>query len=171
MIRGAVLIVAMLLCGCQSKDLPAGDNPAIAGLERAGIETGVVADATKIPPVGLFQRRSDMGKDLLCIVPGKANAYRFGLEVQLGANEYCAGSGTARRTNDKLILNFSQGARCIAVAQYDGDRVVMPGVMDMKCADMCAGKGTIEGVDLPRLASGASSARAARDRSNAPLCP
>ena len=108
MIRGAVLIVAMLLCGCQSKDLPAGDNPAIAGLERAGIETGVVADATKIAPVGLFQRRSDMGKDSLCIVPGKANAYRFGLEVQLGANEYCAGSGTARRTNDKLILNFSR---------------------------------------------------------------
>lgn len=170
MVRGAALVVALVLCGCQSEAVSAPDNPAIAGLERAAIETGVVADATKMAPVGLFQRRSDTGRDSLCIVPGEANAYRFGLEVQLGASEYCRGSGTARRTSDKLILNFTEGARCIAVAQYDGDRVVMPGVMDMKCADMCAEKGSIEGVDLPRLASGANSARAALDRSNAPLC-
>jgi hypothetical protein len=118
----------------------------------------------------LFQRSHEAGRDALCVIPGKDGRFRFGLEAVFGEEPSCRGHGTARRAGDKLILSFRGGDRCIIVAQYDGDQVALPGVVDMACADLCDGRGSLEGVTFPRIATAAARARRARDRSNDPLC-
>ncbi|WP_298395934.1 hypothetical protein [Sphingobium sp.] len=165
----------ILLAACQR--MPAGEIAApdggaasASGLERAAIESGAIADASKISPVGLYQHSHEAGRDALCVIPGKNGQYRFGLEAVFGEEPNCRGHGAARRAGDKLILSFKGGDRCIIVAQYDGDQISLPGVVDMACADLCEGRGSLEGVSFPRIASDAATALRARDRGNAPLC-
>jgi hypothetical protein len=40
----------------------------------------------------------------------------------------------------------------------------------MKCAELCKGRGSLEGVSFPRLASDAASALQVRDSAGEPLC-
>jgi hypothetical protein len=172
--RRTSLILSLLLAGCQRGPVPdAGSvtgGVAASGLEQAAIASGAIADAATISPVGLFQRDHEAGRDALCVIPGKSGALRFGLEANFGEEQRCRGQGQARRAGDKLILSFSGGDRCIVVAQYDGDQVALPGVVDMACADLCEGRGTLEGVSFPRIANEAASALRARDHGGDPLC-
>ncbi|MBH1999566.1 MAG: hypothetical protein I8H96_10550 [Sphingomonadaceae bacterium] len=172
--RRISLALLMILAACQRT--PAADQPVASGapspsgLERAAIESGVIADATRISPVGLFQRSHEAGRDALCVIPGKDGAFRFGLEANFGEDLSCRGRGSARRTGDKLILRFSGGDRCIVVAQYDGDQIALPGVVDLACSDLCDGRGTLEGVSFPRIAGDAPSALRARNSAGEALC-
>lgn len=162
------------LAACRQAPSPpaeaqAGGVPA-SGLERAAIESGAIPDAARISPVGLFQRTHEAGRDGLCVLPGRGATFRFGLEAVFGEEQSCRGRGHARRAGDKLILSFAGGDRCIIVAQYDGDQVAMPGVVDMACNDLCDGRGSLEGVSFPRIAADASAALRARDRAGKALC-
>ncbi|WIW89210.1 hypothetical protein K3M67_04345 [Sphingobium sp. V4] len=173
--RRTSLALLILLAACQRPPErgdagPDGGRASVSGLERAAIEAGAIADASRISPVGLFQRAHEAGRDSLCVIPGQDGQFRFGLEAVFGEEPSCRGHGTARRTGDKLILSFRGGDRCIIVAQYDGDQVALPGVVDMACADLCEGRGSLEGVSFPRVANDAASALRARDRGNTPLC-
>jgi hypothetical protein len=67
-------------------------------------------------------------------------------------------------------LKFSGAAPCIIVAQYDGDQLSLPGVLDLKCSALCDGRGSLEGVSFPRVGSDAASALRAQDRYGEPLC-
>jgi hypothetical protein len=166
----------LMLAACQPPSAPEGSGgsavsaPVASGLERAAIESGVIPDSAHISPVGLFRRSHEAGSDSLCVMPGKDGQFRFGLEAIFGEEPNCRGHGTARRAGDKLILSFKGGDRCIVVAQYDGDQVALPGVVDMACADLCEGRGTLEGVSFPRISSDAASALRARDRAGNALC-
>lgn len=169
------LLPLLMLAGCQQGPAASGagsdaSGAPLSGLERAAIESGVIADSTKLSPVGLFQRSHEAGRDALCVMPGKAGAFRFGLEANFGEELRCRGNGSAKRAGDKLILNFGGGDRCIVVAQYDGDQVALPGVVDMACADLCDGRATLEGVSFPRIAGDAASALRVRDSGGDPLC-
>ncbi|AEG48335.1 hypothetical protein Sphch_0640 [Sphingobium chlorophenolicum L-1] len=169
------LFALLLLAACQREaaSAPGSHETGIqtgSGLERAAIETGVIADAAKLPAIGLYQRNHEAGRDAFCVIPARNGDYRFGLEATFGEDQSCAGRGTARRAGDKLVLNFSRTDHCIVVAQYDGDQISLPGVVDMKCADVCKGRGTLEGVSFPRMASDAAAALQARDGSGDPLC-
>lgn len=173
--RRTSLAALLLLAACQRGAAPTQAAPDAvsasgSGLERAAIETGVIADAAKVSPVGLYQRTHEAGRDSLCVMPDAKGEFRFGTEAIFGTEQSCRGHGTARRAGDKLILSFAGGDRCIIVAQYDGDQVSLPGVVDMACADLCEGRGNLEGVSFPRVASDAAAALRARDRENAPLC-
>ncbi|UZW56481.1 hypothetical protein NUH86_06865 [Sphingobium sp. JS3065] len=168
------LSALLLLAACQREAAPVpgrheGGIQTASGLERAAIETGAIADAAKISAIGLYQRNHEAGRDAFCVIPGRNGDYRFGLEASFGEDQSCAGEGSARRTGDKLILSFSR-SDCIVVAQYDGDQISLPGVVDMKCADVCKGRGTLEGVSFPRVASDAATALQARDGRGDPLC-
>ncbi|MBA4091119.1 MAG: hypothetical protein C0494_11085 [Sphingobium sp.] len=172
----ASLALLLLLAACQRAPTAAdaaasdaGGAPA-SGLERAAIESGAITDTGKTSPVGLYQRSHEAGRDLLCVMPAKDAAFRFGLQANFGEDQSCRGQGTARRAGDKLILSFKGGDRCIVVAQYDGDQVALPGVVDMACADLCEGRGTLEGVSFPRIANDAASALRARDSDGKALC-
>ncbi len=120
--------------------------------------------------MGLYQRSHEAGRDTLCIVPASKGRMRFGLEAQFGEGQACHGEGHARRTGDKLILSFSGGDRCIVVAQYDGDQIALPGVVDLKCAGLCEGRGSLEGVSFPRLSSDAAAALRVQDSDGSSLC-
>ena len=172
--RRISLLASILLAACQREavpDMPAsGGASSASGLERAAIATGAIADASKISPVGLFQRSHEAGRDSLCIIPGRSGDFRFGAEAIFGTEQSCRGHGTARRAGDKLILSFSGGRKCIIVAQYDGDQVALPGVVDMACDRLCDGRGNLEGVTFPRIANDAGVALRARDREDEPLC-
>ena len=168
------LALLLLLAACQ-RDPGAGEPGSLrgggaSGLERAAIETGAIADMSAVSPVGLYQRRHEAGRDALCVVPGNRGDFRFGLEAVFGEEPSCRGHGLARRVGDKLVLSFRGSDRCIIVAQYEGDQVALPGVVDRACADLCEGRGTLEGVSYPRIANDAASALKARDRKGEPLC-
>ncbi|WP_242122967.1 hypothetical protein [Sphingobium sp. Sx8-8] len=173
--RRTSLAALVLLAACQREaaTAPAPRETGVqtsSGLERAAIETGVIADTAKTPAIGLYQRIHEAGRDALCVVPARNGDYRFALEASFGEDQSCKGRGTARRAGDKLILSFSRSDHCIIVAQYDGDQVSLPGVVDMKCAEVCKGRGSLEGVSFPRLASDVASALQARDSAGEPLC-
>jgi hypothetical protein len=171
--RRLSLIGLLLLMACQ-REVPApaqaDAGPPTSALEQAAIDSGVVADVARISPVGLYTRRHEAGRDTLCVVPDGRTAFRFGAQAVFGTDEQCQGKGTARRAGDKLILRFPS-ADCTIVAQYDGDRLAMPGVVDLKCAALCEGRGTFEGVAFPRVANGGKAAMQARDRDGDTLCP
>jgi hypothetical protein len=171
--RTSVALLILLTAACQrAPDAPdsLSDGGAVSGLERAAIASGAITDARSMSPVGLYQRRHEAGRDALCVIPGQGGQFRFGLEAVFGEEPSCRGHGMARRTGDKLILSFRGGDRCIIVAQYDGDQVALPGVVDMACADLCQGRGSLEGVSFPRIASDAAPALRGRDRDGNLLC-
>lgn len=172
--RTASLVLIILLTACQRDDaLTSSDTgrPAASGLERAAIASGVIPDADRLSPVGFYQHRHETGRDALCIIPSGKGNYRFGAEAAFGEGERCRGRGTAHRAGDKLILSFAGPSQCIAVAQYDGDMIVLPGVLDVKCAHLCDDRGSLEGVSFPRLAGDATSALRAMDSAGEALCP
>ncbi|MET0249288.1 MAG: hypothetical protein ABW164_06125 [Sphingobium sp.] len=170
----ALALLVVLLAGCQAEsrapDASPADPSSGAGLERAAIETGVIADAARTSPVGLYRRSHEGGQDTLCVAPDERGGLRFGTQVSFGTDGGCRGEGSARRAGDKLILRFRRGGRCIVVARYDGDKVAMPGVVDSQCADLCVGRGSLEGVSFPRISSEAAAALRARDRDGEALC-
>lgn len=173
--RASSIAALLLLAACQ-REAAAPTAPAPeglssgSGLERAAIESGVIADVARVSPTGLYRRRHEAGSDAMCVMPAGGGAFRFGAQVVFGADERCTGRGTAKRAGDKLILSFADADHCIIVAQYDGDRVAIPGAVDMKCNALCNGRGTMEGVSFPRVAAEAAIARRAEDADGDPLC-
>jgi hypothetical protein len=177
--RIAAVLLILSLAACKRSEpspqaaAPSTDRPAPpSALERAALEAGVIPDAAKLSPIGLYQRRHEAGRDSLCLVPGKDRRYRFALEAIFGTEQHCQGEGTARRVGtDKLILHFSGRPQCIVVAQYDGDRIALPGVLDINCAALCSDRGSLEGVAFPRLSNDLHEALAVRDQSGDAMCP
>lgn len=144
-------------------------TPAAAALERAAIDAGVIADSAHMSPVGLYRHRHEAGRDSLCIVPGSDGTMWFGLEAMFGENIECHGHGTVRRSGDRLVMNFARSA-CLIVARYEGDRIMLPGALDVGCERLCSERGTLEGVTFPRVSASASVAADARSVKGSPLC-
>ncbi|WP_336964255.1 hypothetical protein [Sphingobium aquiterrae] len=168
------MLAALAACGGGDAAAP-GDHgtppPQASALERAAIASGAIADPRAISPVGLYQRPHEAGRDLLCLIPGPAQKpYRFGMEAVFGTEQSCRGEGTARRAGDKLILHFSGRSGCIVVADYEGDRIALPGVVDMACDALCSGRGSLAGVSLPRIGNDPRAAAVATDRRGGTLC-
>jgi hypothetical protein len=182
MIKAVFLPIVLALAACQqqpSDPAPAPADTANArrdvapsALERAGLESGQVVDNTKLSPVGFYRNRHEAGSDVLCVLPSNAQSkgkLRFGLQAVFGENASCIGSGTAHLAGERLILNFAR-SDCLIVAQYEGDRIALPGALDEKCNQLCIAAGSLEGVFFPRVASDLASASRATDRSGNPLC-
>lgn len=171
--RAQALLLLAALGGCKPAEPSAeagnaASTPA-SSLERAAIDTGIVADVSKTSPVGLFRVKHEAGRDRLCILPDEKGYFRFGMQVSIGEESACTGHGTARRAGEKLIFNFARSS-CLIVASYEGDRVVLPGALDVSCSDLCSGRGTLEGVAFPRITRDEASARAERTEEGETLC-
>lgn len=175
--RISLALLPIILVGCeQQANTPDASVRADASaaptsaLEQAARDSGLVADVARVPPTGLFQQRHEAGRNSLCVRPGGDGRYRFGVEAVFGAQEGCRGTGTARRAGDKLILRFSVSNQCTIVANYEGDRIAMPGVVDVACANLCDAGGSFEGVSFPRVAVDEQAAKTAHDRDGNLLC-
>jgi len=172
-----VLALAMLAaCNndpgtAESDEAPA--SPAAEGLDALALESGALPDRDETEPAGRYGRRYDGGSDSFCLVPdGSARGrYRFGAETRIGGDEYCRGTGMARRAGDKLLLRFEgRGGDCRIVARYEGDKIVMPGGLDVACAAVCSSRGSFAGVAFPRIDRDVAAARRMQDRDQVPLC-
>lgn len=165
-------VLAVSACGERSEEAGKQENGAVAdGLDQLALESGVLADAARRDPAGSYGRSYDGGRDRFCIAPHEEESgqYRFGAEVRIGEDEYCKGTGSARRAGERLILSFA-GGTCVIVARYEGDRVVMPGAVDMACARLCSSRGSFAGVTFPLISGGEGAARDVTSMDGQPLC-
>ncbi len=174
----APFLFLLLLAGCGAAGGGANGDGNKAGerqgasasaLERAAIKAGVVTDADALSPLGLYRKRHEAGVDSLCIVPEDEGRMHFALEAAFGEGVECRGEGNARLSGDKLVLNFARSA-CLVVATYEGDRIAMPGAMDVECSRLCSSRGSLEGVTFPRVSRDPAVARDARGRTGDRLC-
>lgn len=176
MAKYALASFALLFCflaGCGDRtpdDSSRGSPKPASALEQAALDAGVVVDASSVSPVGLYRKRHESGRDSLCVVPAKDGKLGFGLEAMYGRSIRCTGSGTLRSSGDKLIMNFARSA-CIIVAEYDGERIALPGAVDRECEKLCNARASLEGVSFPRVSRSAAVARDARDSEKEVLCP
>ena len=158
-------IALLALAGCSAPpDVPgAQDRP--TDLERAAIEAGLIADPANTDITGLYARETDR----ICIVPA-AKAYRIGLVIDYGDRIGCAGSGVVDRVGDGLRITLDGRAGCSFDAQFDGDRIVLPGRVPDGCAALCARRVSIAGLEVERLSDSTSEASTLRDRRGNLLC-
>ena len=173
----AGLAISILLGAC-SGDGESGGSEAADRLNVAALEAGALPDQSQIDPAGRYGRRYEGGADSLCLVPDKEERrdhYRFGVETLIGGDEYCRGTGTAKLAGDKLILRFDgrrglDSAACLIVARYEGDRIAMPGALDISCALQCSRGGSLAAVSFPRIDGDVAAARQMRDGKKDLLC-
>jgi hypothetical protein len=175
----ALLLALAGLAACSgSDDLNFSDGSASSSaasqeLDALALETGALPDSTQIDPSGRYGRRYEGGSDSFCVIPdgGARGRYRFGAETRIGREEYCRGSGRAKLSADRLLLRFEgAGTDCMIVARYEGDKIVLPGGLDLKCASLCSSRGSFSGVSFPRLDRDVATARTMRDAERHPLC-
>lgn len=182
--RGWSLLVALVasssLTGCNNDPDPivadspsSADSPAARDLDALALETGALPDQSASSPAGRYARRYEGGSDRLCVTPDGASRdrYRFGAETRIGQDEYCRGTGSAKLSADKLLLRFDgAGKDCMIVARYEGDKIVLPGGLDVACAALCSSRGSFSGVSFPLVDHDVAAAQKMTDKDERPLC-
>ncbi|HWJ69264.1 MAG TPA: hypothetical protein VNS79_04350 [Sphingobium sp.] len=173
----ALLLAIAALTGCRNgpesdgTDPPA--SPAARDLDALALETGALPERAGTDPAGRYGRRYEGGSDRLCVVPDAAagGSYRFGAETRIGQEEMCRGTGRARRVGDKLLLRFEgAGKHCLIVARYEGDKIVLPGSIDLNCDILCSSRGSFAGVSFTRIDDDIMAAGQMADGRGRPLC-
>ena len=147
----------MLLAGCQrpepeTKGIDA-DNP----LEVTARERGVVRVETA-SPAGVFERRHDLGRDAMCVVPDGAGQWRFALTASFGASVSCVANGTMVREGDDWRMRFAGVEGCEALVHEEEDELRLPGSLPPQCARLCPDRALLSGLRLPRASWSASDA-------------
>ena len=86
------LLLLLAACGRPAPDAGEGvdsGNP----LEVAARERGIVRpEAAAL--TGVFERRHDLGRDAMCVVPDGEDRWRFALTASYGPGLSCAAQGT-----------------------------------------------------------------------------
>lgn len=154
-------LAATLLAGCQRPQPDAkgidADNP----LELAARERGVVR-AEPDSPVGVFERRHDLGRDAMCVVPDGAAKWRFALTASFGTSLSCLASGTMVRDGGNWRMRFAAADGCEALVHEEGDELRLPGRLPPQCARLCPDRASLSGLRLPRASWSADDARGLR---------
>jgi hypothetical protein len=160
---GLLVVIGLCLSSCgkppgsgESVTPSAAQAPNDTGnaLDALAAESGVIGETYSEDVAGSYGRAYEGGDDRLCLAAngGSGEGYRLGVEIRIGQEEYCRGRGSARRSGDTVILTLAEG-RCIITAQYEGDRLVLPGAVDRACAALCSERGSLAGVTFPRISS------------------
>lgn len=150
-----LLLVPLLLAGCDGPAQPAADGSAGAALEHAAVAAGLVPDPSRAVLTGAWSRDSDR----LCTVPRPDGGLRVGAVVDYGEGAGCSGAGTARRTGDGLAIDF--GA-CRLNATFDGERIVFPAEVPDACDALCTGRASFAALDVAQISESLSEAKALR---------
>ena len=155
----ALALVSVLLTGC---DRPAPtenakgidvNNP----LEVAARQRGVVhPEATS--PVGVFERKHDLGRDAMCVVPDGAGKWRFAVTAAYGPSVSCVASGTMAREGDGWRMRFAGVEGCEALVHEEEDELRLPGSLPRQCARLCPNRASLSGLRLPRASWSADDA-------------
>lgn len=157
--NAALALVSLLIAGC---DRPApvenaegidANNP----LEVAARQRGVVhPDAAS--PVGVFERKHDLGRDAMCVVPDGAGKWRFAVTAAFGPSVSCTASGTMAREGNGWRMRFAGVDGCAALVHEEDDELRLPGSLPPQCARLCPDRASLSGLRLPRASWSASDA-------------
>lgn len=166
--RGGIslgVLVLAILPGCQSKQPIPQASATPTSLEAAAIEAGIVADPANTDPTGLYTR----DRDRICVVPS-ATAFRIGIYVDYGDTYYCSGQGEATRAGETLHVELANAPGCNFDAQFEGDRIVVPGRLPDSCQKACSPRASLAGLSVERMSDSPSEAGALRDGRGRMLC-
>lgn len=175
LLRALAVVVLFASASCEDRKTvhESAATPTARELDLRARETGALPDRERVDPAGIYQRRYEGGGDRLCLVPEGTGGKRFtfGAETRFGGEEYCLGRGKARLAGDKLLLTFEGGgSSCVIVAGYEGDRIVMPGSVDVSCAALCSGRGSFSGASFPRVRQEKGREQPLKGGDGQPLC-
>lgn len=158
-VSAALALMSLLLAGCDrpapienTKGIDA-NNP----LEVAARQRGVVHPEAE-SPVGVFERKHDLGRDAMCVVPDGAGKWRFAVSAAFGASVSCTASGTMTREDDGWRMRFAGVDGCEALVQEEEDELRLPGSLPPQCARLCPARASLSGLRLPRASWSADDA-------------
>ena len=143
---GTALLLLLAACG-----RPAPDDGVDAGnpLEVAARERGIVrAEASE--PTGVFERRHDLGRDAMCVVPDGDDKWRFALTASYGPGLSCETQGTITRDGTNWRLDFAGVDGCSATVHEEDDELRLPGSLPSQCDSVCPSRASLSGLRLPR---------------------
>ena len=159
--RALLALAVMLLAGCARPEPDAKEVDAGNPLEVAARERGVVrADAAS--PVGVFERRHDLGRDAMCVVPDGAGKWRFAVTDSFGTTLSCLATGTMVREGDSWRMRFAGAEGCEALVHEEEDELRLPGRLPPQCARLCPNRASLSGLRLPRASWSADDAEGLR---------
>ncbi len=157
--RNALALVSLLLAGCD-RPAPVANAEGIDAnnpLEVAARQRGVVhSEATS--PVGVFERKHDLGRDAMCVVPDGAGKWRFAVSAAFGPSVSCTASGTMTREGDGWRMRFAGVDGCEALVHEEEDELRLPGSLPPQCARLCPNHASLSGLRLPRASWSADDA-------------
>ena len=160
-----LLVALLLLGGCQGGQPTPAATPTPTSLEAAAIAAGVVADPANTDPTGLYAR----DRDKICVVPS-ATAFHVGIYVDYGDTYYCSGQGEATRAGETLHVTLTSAPGCSFDAQFEGDRIAIPGRLPDACQKACSERASLAGLSVEKLSDSPSEAAALRDGKGKMLC-
>ena len=153
-----LVLAAMLLAGCERPELDAKGGDASNPLEVAARERGVVRPEAA-SPVGVFERRHDLGRDAMCVVPDGAGKWRFAVTASFGTTLSCLATGTMLREGDNWRMRFAGAEGCETLVHEEEDELRLPGRLPPQCARLCPNRASLSGLRLPRASWSADDAR------------
>lgn len=153
-----LVLAAMLLAGCERPEPEPTTVDASNPLEVAARERGVVRPEAD-SPVGVFERRHDLGRDAMCVVPDGAGKWRFAVTASFGTTLSCLATGTMVREGDKWRMRFAGVEGCEALVHEEEDELRLPGRLPPQCARLCPNRASLSGLRLPRASWSADDAR------------
>lgn len=156
--RRASLAFLLLLAACGRPAPGDGQGDTDNPLEMAARERGVVrpeaADLT-----GAYERRHDIGRDAMCVVPDGAGRWRFALTAAYGPGLTCEARGKVTRDGDGWRLDFAGAEGCSALVREEEDELRLPGRLPSQCDNLCPARASLSGLRLPRASWSEADAR------------
>lgn len=149
--RVGPLLILLALASCDRGPRGQGqeDIDARNPLEIAARDRGIVRPEAA-DPTGVFERRHDLGRDAMCVVPDQAGRWRFVVTAAFGPGLSCTARGTIERDGQDWRMRFADGDGCEAVVREDEDELRLPGNLPPQCDALCPERASLSGLRLPR---------------------
>lgn len=142
------IIWPLLLLSACGREAPVAEGNPDNVLEAAARDRGLVR-ADRAAPSGAFERRHELGRDALCIVPA-GDGYRFALTASYGPGLVCQGQGQLSDEDGEWTFRFAGDSGCRFTASERDDELRIPGLLPESCARLCPNRASISGLRLPR---------------------
>lgn len=152
-----LVLAAMLLAGCERPEPDPQGIDASNPLEVAARERGIVRPEAA-SPTGVFERRHDLGRDAMCVVPDGAGKWRFAVTASFGTSLSCFATGTMAREGSNWRMRFAGAEGCEALVHEEEDELRLPGRLPAQCARLCPNHASLSGLRLPRASWSADDA-------------
>lgn len=143
-----VALIMLAACGRPAPDAGESVDPGNP-LEMAARERGVVRPKAD-ELTGVFERRHELGRDAMCVVPDGEGHWRFALTAAFGAGLSCPAQGRITPEGEGWRLRFNEAEGCEVVVREEEDELQMPGNLAPQCDNLCANRASLAGLRLPR---------------------